>query len=309
MSSSRLSFALGVTLTALLAVGAASVEAQVEPYTPTGPITVDSGFVPDRHGFGFPNYGYEPYVKEMTPASMVEMFGRVVCVGRRVAPKCVLKPNAEKWMVAQNVTMAGGHCYGFSVSALRFFTGGLDPLRFGAPSVPELTLRRNRPLQELLARTWAHQLLPGVQRRVFWGTPKEVLARLEKALANPAKETWTIAVFNKFGGHAFTPYAVEDAGEGKRRVLVYDNNWPGITRAVRFDTRRNTYTYVGGEKPDEPLLTYPAAPGARRRARTSWASTRPHPGSAASPAGSAVGPQRPDRPAPRRAPATSTRST
>ena len=241
---SRVQQTLVAALAAGLVIGTATANAQVDAYKPTGPIVVDSGFRPDVNGFGFPNYGHESYVKEMTEASLIEMFGGGVCVADRTSP-CVLTPNAAQWMAATNDVTSGGHSYGFSVSALRFFTGGLSPKSYGAPTVPALKLRDSR-VQELLARTSAHQTLPLVESGAFQGSPNKVLAEIERVLADPAKETWTIGVVNEFGGHAVTPYAVEDRGNGRRTVLVYDNNWPGITRAFEFDTLANSYTFIGG---------------------------------------------------------------
>jgi len=47
------------------------------------------------------------------------------------------------------------------------------------------------------------------------------------------------------GGHAITPYAVEDVGNGKFWVHVYDNNYPGAGKYVEIDTTTNTWKYAG----------------------------------------------------------------
>ena len=84
---------------------------------------------------------------------------------------------------------------------------------------------------------------------------------------------YTIKIFNADGGHAITPYAVEDKGDGKFAVLVYDNNYPGITRAVEFDTNANTWSYNAATRPDLPEALYsgdaghPSTCGSTRRLR------------------------------------------
>jgi hypothetical protein len=54
------------------------------------------------------------------------------------------------------------------------------------------------------------------------------------------------------GGHAITPYAVEDMGGGIFNVLVYDNNHPGKERRIIVDRNANTWEYNLSTRPDKP---------------------------------------------------------
>jgi hypothetical protein len=76
-------------------------------------------------------------------------------------------------------------------------------------------------------------------------------------------ETYTIAFWKRdgTGGHAVTPFAVENKGGGKFNVLIYDNNWPGQTRAISFDTKANTWTYDAAINPGQPNEIYDGDPG------------------------------------------------
>ena len=58
------------------------------------------------------------------------------------------------------------------------------------------------------------------------------------------------------GGHAITPYAVEDLGNGTARILVYDNNWPKDSRFIEVDTLTNSWRYLASASPDEPNSLY-----------------------------------------------------
>ena len=58
------------------------------------------------------------------------------------------------------------------------------------------------------------------------------------------------------GGHAITPYAVEDLGNGTARILVYDNNWPKDSRFIEVDTINNSWRYLASASPDEPNSLY-----------------------------------------------------
>jgi hypothetical protein len=114
-----------------------------------------------------------------------------------------------------------------------------------------------------------------VQQRRVIGTPKVVLRRLIEALNDPKGEVYTIAIFKRdgTGGHAVTPFAVEDRGGSKFSILVYDNNFPGVIRAIKVNTQQNIWSYVGGPDPKDTselydgdaqtqsLFLYPTSPG------------------------------------------------
>jgi hypothetical protein len=89
------------------------------------------------------------------------------------------------------------------------------------------------------------------------GTPTEVLDTLSDAL-NSGDEQYTLGIYKAdlTGGHAITPYAVEDKGDGKYAILVYDNNFPGVTRAVDVDENADSWHYVGGTNPSNTDEVY-----------------------------------------------------
>jgi hypothetical protein len=58
------------------------------------------------------------------------------------------------------------------------------------------------------------------------------------------------------GGHAITPYAVQDKGNGVFSVMVYDNNYPGLERSVEIDRNANTWVYTASTNPNEPASEY-----------------------------------------------------
>jgi hypothetical protein len=235
-------------------------------YKPTGNLIADSGFRPETNGFGVENYANCGQVN-LTPAAMAGLFGdQTVCLSGS-GPSCQLDPSAQQWMATTNEQMGGGHCMGFSVTALRFFSGGLDPSKYGASSTFALDVAGNKDLQSLIAADWVYQFLPSVTGKELVGTPNGLLQVLVNSLkqagqsnrsnAYPsAQNLYTIKIFNKQGGHAVTPYAVEDNGNGQYHVLIYDNNYPGITRAIPFDTNANTWTYNASTSPGVAEATY-----------------------------------------------------
>ena len=221
-------------------------------YTPTGNIVADNGFRPWSDGFSFENYGNEGGPQNMTPANMSDLFGSQVCIAGS-GDSCQLTPAAGQFMQTLNQNMSGGHCMGFSVTALRMYTHNLRPTAFGASAVPKLGIIGNNQLQSELAENFVYQNLPAVTRAEIHGTPNDILDKLISSL-KPGGETYTMGIFGqngKPGGHAITPFAVEDQGGGHYNVLVYDNNFPDVVRAVKFDRNANTWEYRGGINPSD----------------------------------------------------------
>jgi hypothetical protein len=84
-----------------------------------------------------------------------------------------------------------------------------------------------------------------------------VLETLRDALES-GDEQYTLGIYKSdlTGGHAITPYAVEDKGDGQFAILIYDNNFPGVTRAVDIDTNEDSWHYVGGTNPSNTDEVY-----------------------------------------------------
>lgn len=243
-------------------------------YTATGEIVADNGFRPWIDGFGFENYGNDAGPQNMTPAEMVDLFGTQVCENGD-AGNCALTPPAAKWMEVENERMAGGHCMGFSVSAFQFYSRYRDSTPYGGKPPVQIPVAGNLKLQSLIAQNWTFQDLPSVRSAVISGTPNQILAKLEDSLKDKNGELYTVAFFKRdgSGGHAVTPFAIEKNSDSQSHILIYDNNFPGIMRAITVDTEKNSWSYVGGPDPrnvdqlydgdaqTQSLLLYPTSPG------------------------------------------------
>lgn len=226
-------------------------------YTPTGPLIADDGFRPAVNGFAFQNYGaVPPGGTNMVAADVQKIFGDGVCADTK-GGSCNLTPEAQNWMDQTNAAMSGGHCFGFAVATqLLWQNAGLKPADFGADTAPALKDVGNDALQRQIAVNWAYQVLDSVNAAKVKGTPDDIIARLKTALVKNPTELYTVAIFNATGGHAVTPYALEDAGNGIVNILVYDNNWPGVTRAIKVDTTANTWSYLAALNPAEKAELY-----------------------------------------------------
>ena len=237
-----------------------------DSYEASGDIIADNGFRPERDGFGVENYG-NCGQQNLTAGAMSNLFGaQQVCLSGS-GVDCQLDPAAEKWMEITNQQMAGGHCMGFSVAALRFYSGNLAAAEYGADQTFDLDVGNNRNLQSLIAAGWVYQFLPRVTEEELTGPPNAILNAIVDGLDRDGTKAdsnggplYTIKIFNADGGHAVTPYAVEDKGDGQYAVLVYDNNYPGITRAIEFDTNENTWSYNAATKPGVAEALYTGDP-------------------------------------------------
>ncbi|MGK0313253.1 MAG: hypothetical protein ACI8RC_002892 [Ilumatobacter sp.] len=251
-----------------------SSEAASQPTPALGVGSVSSGFDPAVDAFSFANYGDDTGAVDLTVIEMQRMFGDGVCAN--LVDGCTLAPPARQWMEQMNKYMAGGHCEGMAVLSSLFYFGDADPSAFGADSVRDLEISGNDALQREIAYWWVTQgTSPGASQSVS-GSPSEVLDTLVESFSDgqQADESWSLGIFKRdgTGGHAVTPYAVEENGDGTYKVFVYDNNYPSQGRVLTIDRDANTWQYEASTNPNvetdlyegdadtDTLSVHPASP-------------------------------------------------
>ncbi len=223
----------------------------------SGNLSADLGFRPAANGFSFENYGKDSSIKNLSPVEMQRMFGNQVCATKGDA--CILTPPAQQWMEEVNKSMNGGHCEGMAVLSMILYADKDKANGFGNP--PDLSLQGNEKLQREIAYWFATQYAqPTAKSEIKDKTPSELLDILLSTMKLNARidETYTMGIYQAGfkGGHAITPYGVEDLGDGKYAVMVYDNNHPKVERKVEIDRHANTWKYYAATNPDEPEATY-----------------------------------------------------
>jgi hypothetical protein len=250
----------GIALAASLGCLALGACSSSSPPPKVG-VVADSGFRPGPNGFTFQNYGTTlangSVPTNLTPADVRTIFGDVVCVDAAVG-KCDLSPQAQAWLDQMNQEMADGHCFGFSVAADVVWQGEVNTSTYGAPTINALAIDNNDSLQSIIAEGWTYQTLDSVQAKKITGTPNQILDKLEQVLKPHPAETYTVTIWKSdgTGGHAVTPYEVDYAGNGQYKVLIYDNNWPGQTRAIAFNATKDTWSYDAASNPSDPSELY-----------------------------------------------------
>lgn len=225
----------------------------------TGEYIADFGFRPDYDGFQFENYGADIPITNLTANDLRRMFGDQACSSIQ-GQDCILTPAGEQWMEQVNQGMGGGHCEGMAVLSSLFYTKKVDVAQFGADSVPELQLDGNEALQREIAYWFTTQMTQPARQGIVEQTPSGVVNTLMTSFAAgpEGSETYAVGFYkrDRTGGHAVTPYAVEDRGNGIYWIMIYDNNYPKAARAIEVDTTTDTWRYSGSTNPSEPADDY-----------------------------------------------------
>ncbi|MDG3494241.1 MULTISPECIES: hypothetical protein [Pseudanabaena] len=224
---------------------------------PAESIKADLGFRPAANGFSFENYGKDSNIKNLSPSEMQRMFGNSICATQ--GESCILTPPAQQWMEEVNKSMNGGHCEGMAALSLILYADKDKASGFG--NIPDLSLQGNEKLQHEIAYWFATQYVPPTATSEIRGkAPSEILDTLLTSMKPNARidDTYTMGIYQPGfkGGHAITPYAVGDLGDGKYVVMVYDNNHPQIERRIEIDRKANTWKYNAATNPDEPEAQY-----------------------------------------------------
>ena len=220
---------------------AVAVVIAAKPATPG--ILADNGFRPEKHGFGFPNYVNDWKPVNLTAVEMRRLFGDRACATMN-GDVCILTPPGQKWLEQQSDGMNGGHCEGLAVASILLYANKVDRAVFGGGDTYGWDVKTNVPLQREIGFWFATQATAPTYARAIKGTPVEITDFLIKNLKPDATDTYTVGVYAQpplKGGHAVTPFAVEDMGNNIHHVLVYDNNHVGTTRRLIVDRTKNTW--------------------------------------------------------------------
>ncbi|MGV8176480.1 MAG: hypothetical protein ACP5NX_01630 [Candidatus Bilamarchaeaceae archaeon] len=202
-----------------------------------------------RDGFSFKNYGGEEWNKNLGPAELQRMFGDAVCSNVKEG-KCTLTPPAEQWMNEINKGMKDGHCEGMATLSLLFAKGIAKADDFGASTAYELQVEDNEKLMREIAYWFATQSVEPTSASATKMAANDVLEKLSESFKSGA-ESYTLGIYKRdmTEGHAITPWAIEDKGDGTQWILVYDNNYPGVNRAIVVDKEKNSWKYSGSTNP------------------------------------------------------------
>ena len=254
---------------------------------PQGTVIADSGFRPYPHGFPIPNWGApESFIQSQlvygTPSrlsfddyeagqvappqglnalSLRRTFGDGVCRDpKSIDPKtgdCELIFGAE--LLAQSIETGalGGHCFGFATAAAGLYNGQIPANQVGASGlgINAANPMGNRAVQTITRLFGTQYFNKTVPPALDGFSPTEVVNTLIDGLQG-GTTPYIMTVISSAGGHAITPFAVLDRGQGIYDIAVYDNNFPMRARAVTVDTNDDTFTYTSAINPSAPGIEW-----------------------------------------------------
>ncbi|MFM7248000.1 MAG: hypothetical protein ACKO2Y_11100 [Actinomycetota bacterium] len=223
-------------------------------WTPQGTLIADSGFNPLVDGFNFMNYSdhddgfpniantvfFDVPLEDpvgLTADDMRGLFGNEACTNR-VGP-CVPTLVAEAARESYNNGMDGGHCFGIAGTASQIFDGDLPLPAIGSAFRPPYRTPWSSTMTRTIARNFAWQYANDAGQ--YSVSPTESVKVLRQGLKAGAAP-YVLALWETppaTGGHAVTPTALYDRGNGLYDIAVWDNNYPGRVRAVHIDTTAN----------------------------------------------------------------------
>ena len=210
-------------------------------------------FDPTRDGFGFSNFRNTPEKWTVSDAVVRKLFGGDACSSGTADTDCELNPIVRDWQDATNRGLAVGHCVGMSALAQEFFNGSVSRLGgLATESTVEFSADNRRVVSEIASRA-AVQYIPG-QGKVTFLPPSGVVSQLEEAFAQGrARYVLVMYGFNPNvgwgGGHAVTPFAIEDTTrENVKEIVLYDNNYPRQTTSILVDIETEGWEYAAGSQ-------------------------------------------------------------
>jgi hypothetical protein len=217
-------------------------------------------FRPAHDGFGFANTGDGSY--DLYSASdIARNFGQdTVCFVKD--DQCVgLNPLGYHFKNNLNFYQelaSNGLCYGYAMAAMavhqQAYYGGkkyLSDYNPKATSTSELNYRDVRPLVANLFISQFSRATRQYEREACAQLlPSQAIQRIEERFDsyNPiaSLSIYEVDPITKEAedGHAVTPWAISDEGNGIKRIYVYDNNFPGdANRYITVDTQQETWFY------------------------------------------------------------------
>ena len=219
-------------------------------------------FAPEEDSFTFANFGGIVAPAMLESNLMQRLFGPATCEpGTITDDGCTLIPEAVQWMLQVNQSMAGGRCEGLAVLSQAFYEDIDSPDNYGASIASGLPLEANDPLNKQIAYWFATQSLAAVAENTEALHAQDALRRLaqEFRAGDVVSRLGIVRIDdagNPVGGHAITPYAIEEREDGAYDVLLYDSNHPGVERRMIVDPDAGTWEYQASPNPDEPSGLY-----------------------------------------------------
>ncbi len=198
-------------------------------------------FVPVNDSFSFENFGGGEAPADLTVNMARRLYGDDQVCSDVTDNKCTPYPVILQLIQQANKSMQGGLCEGLAVLSLRL-AGDLNTLASyqGTDTVADL-IKEDPALLSEIAYWYVTQFAVEVQQEAssfLEMSPKDLaevlLYDFSQAESGRPHTGFTIGIYSDHGGHAVTPYRVEQTEDGYR-IFIYDSNWPNVERWIDVD--------------------------------------------------------------------------
>jgi hypothetical protein len=188
--------------------------------------------------FSFENFGGGEAPADLTVNMARRLYGDNQVCSDVTDNQCTPYPVILQLMSQANRSMRGGLCEGLAVLSLRL-AGDISTLETfqSTETVAEL-IKEDPALLSEIAYWYVTQFAMEVQEEAsayLQMSPKDLAEVLLYDFAEAEKGNphtgFTIGIYSDQGGHAVTPYRVEEMAGGYR-IYIYDSNWPTEERWI-----------------------------------------------------------------------------
>lgn len=242
-------------------LGSSDSSESYDPVDPTsGTLIATSGFDVKRDGFSFANWGSvdENHRRGLTPSMMQTLYGDRICA-RLDNGGCVLTATGQALQADMDENAGGGHCFGFAALAGLFATGQLDKADYLPAGLNVYEAPPSDLLDGLITRYASTQYSPPTDSARAAFPVVGILEELEAAWSRG--ENYLLGIFQDgVGGHAVTPIASRDLGDGRIGIVVYDNNFPGVENMIVADPAADRWYYTTSLVPAESKYRFIGSP-------------------------------------------------
>jgi len=195
-------------------------------------------YVASDDTFSFANFGGGEAPADLTVNMARRLYGDSQVCSDVSDGKCTPYPVILQLMSQANKSMRGGLCEGLAVLSLRL-AGDVETLMTYQNTNTVFDLVKEDPaLLSEIAYWYVTQFAAEVQETAsafLEKSPAELAQVLMYDFAEAEKGNphtgFTIGIYSEQGGHAVTPYRVEEMPSGYR-IYIYDSNWPGEERWI-----------------------------------------------------------------------------
>ena len=214
-------------------------------------------FRPESDSFSFANFQGGTAPADLTVNMSRRLYGDSQVCSDVTDNQCTPYPVILQLISQANRSMQGGVCEGLAVLSLRLANDPTALTSFQQVDNVAALVKEDPALLSELAYWYVTQFATEVQAEASSYLEKhpaqlaEILLRDFEAAENGDPSTgYTIGIYSNEGGHAVTPYRVEEVESGYR-IYIYDSNWPNSERWIDVNGEGWTYALAATNPTEE----------------------------------------------------------